>query len=381
MAWFGKKEKKTEKAENKEEKPKKKTAAAKKPSLVSRITSSAKKKVTKKKSNLENLPKIKKSSIPVASETGFVDIAKSESEPAKFSEARRKKQAQPAQPEQVAFGQENKHKEKFWRRLDHLPEHYGDNFIYLLVRDPYWLYTYWEIQKDHQERCLAQIGGSWDGVRSVLRIYDVTNNKGLPSFFDIFLQGMASNWYLEVQPNRSYLVEIGLLHRDGRFVALARSNQITTPRAGMSDVLDEEWMDIDFDKIYALSGGFDVGKSSAELRKLMEERLKGAISSGSGAGVITSLGSPVRIAKKRGFWFVLDCELIVYGATEPDATVTLQGKPVKLRPDGTFTLRFAYPDGKQVLDAHAYSADGVEERIITPIVERVTERPAPVLKA
>ncbi len=367
MAWFGKKEKKSEKAEKKAETPQRKSSAAKKPSLVPPLFSSAKKKNTKK-AGLEKTEKVKKFAIPIASEEGFVEIANS---------------GETIQPQsgQPSFAQATKHEEKFWRRFEHLPDNYGDNFIYLLVRDPYWLYTYWEIQKDHQERCLAQLGGGWDRVRSVLRVYDVTSNKGLPSFFDIFLQGMASNWYIEVQPNRSYLVEIGLLHRDGRFVALARSNQVTTPRAGMSEVLDEEWMDIDFDKIYALSGGFEVGKSSAELRKMMEERLKGAISSGSGAGVISSFGSPVRIMKKRGFWFVLDCELIVYGATEPDATVTLQGKPVKLRPDGTFTLRFAFPDGKQVLDAHAYSADGIEERIITPIVERRTERPAPVLKA
>jgi hypothetical protein len=112
----------------------------------------------------------------------------------------------------------------------------------------------------------------------------------------------------------------------------------------------------------------------------MEKRLLGAISSGSGVSQMSSFGaSPVKI-KKRGFWFVLDCELIVYGATEPGATVTLGGKPVQLRPDGTFTLRFALPDGKIELDAHACSADGLEERIIKSVVERNTERPAPVLK-
>jgi hypothetical protein len=121
-----------------------------------------------------------------------------------------------------------------------------------------------------------------------------------------------------------------------------------------------------------------------ELKKLMEERLMGAISSGSGAGLISSLSSPVKISgggKQRGFWFILDCELIVYGATEPDARVTLQGREIKLRPDGTFSLRFALPDGHYVLDAHAHSADGIEERIIVPVVDRRTERPAPILKS
>ncbi|HNX68968.1 MAG TPA: DUF4912 domain-containing protein [Candidatus Omnitrophota bacterium] len=261
-----------------------------------------------------------------------------------------------------------------------LPDNYGDNQIYLLVRDPYWVYSYWEIQHDHQMKNLAKLGGSWDSVVSVLRVYDITDSKKAAPFFDIVLQNMVKAWYLNVQPNHSYVVELGLLHKDGRFICLARSNEVTTPRSGMSEVIDDQWMSVDFEKMYALSGGFQVGKSSAELRKMMEERLRGAITSGSGAGAISSMASPVRI-KQRGFHFWLECELIIYGGTEPDAKVTMQGRPVQLRPDGTFTFRYALPDGKFVFDCHAESADGIEERVITPIVSRNTERPAPVFKA
>lgn len=261
-----------------------------------------------------------------------------------------------------------------------LPDNYGDNQIYLLVRDPYWIYAYWEIQGDHQRKHLEKLGGSWESVVSVLRVYDITENGKTSSFSDIVLQHMARCWYINTQPNRSYFVEIGLLHRDGRFICLARSNHVTTPRSGMSEIIDDQWMSIDFDKMYALSGGFQVGKSSAELRKLMEERFRNAITSGSGAGAVSSLASPVRI-KKRGFHFWLECELIIYGGTESNAKVTMQGRPVQLRPDGTFTLRYGLPDGKFIFDCHAASADGVEERVITPIVSRNTERPAPVIKA
>ena len=260
-----------------------------------------------------------------------------------------------------------------------LPENYGDNQIYLIVRDPYWIYSYWEIQEDHQRQHLAELGGSWDSVVSVLRVYDITDDKKSPSVSDIALQNMVKCWYLNTQPNHSYYVELGLLHKDGRFVCLVQSNFVTTPRSGMSEIIDDQWMSIDFDKMYALSGGFQVGKSSEELRKLMEERFRNAITSGSGAGAVSSLSSPVKI-KQRGFHFWLECELIIYGGTEPDAKVTMQGRPVQLRPDGTFTLRYGLPDGKFVFDCHAESSDGIEERVITPIIGRNTERPAPVLK-
>lgn len=67
-------------------------------------------------------------------------------------------------------------------------------------------------------------------------------------------------------------------------------------------------------------------------------------------------------AARRGFWFNINAELIVYGATESDATVTVDGLPVALRPDGTFTLRFALPDGEYALRAVAVAADGRDAR-------------------
>jgi hypothetical protein len=129
-------------------------------------------------------------------------------------------------------------------------------------------------------------------------------------------------------------------------------------------------MEIDFEKMYALSGGLDPGQSSAELVGEMHRRLRAEGAS----GAVSSFGaSPLGKAEKiAGFWFTLDCELVVYGATEPDATVTLQGQPVKLRPDGTFTVRMMLPDGLQEIETVATSADGSEERIITPVVSRTT---------
>ena len=83
--------------------------------------------------------------------------------------------------------------------------------------------------------------------------------------------------------------------------------------------------------------------------------------------------------KQRKFWFQLDAELIVYGATEPDARVTLQGEPVKLRADGTFTMRFSLPDSRQIIPAVAASADGIEERTIVLAVERNTKELEPMI--
>ena len=124
------------------------------------------------------------------------------------------------------------------------PPGYGDNKIVILVRDPWWIYAYWEIRKEKEEEAIRKIEAAGDGMmKSILRVYDVTdinfNGKNAHSYFDIDLKGLANNWYINVgSPDRSWVVDIGIVTRNGSFYMLARSNMVKTPRFGMSDILD-----------------------------------------------------------------------------------------------------------------------------------------------
>jgi uncharacterized protein len=265
-----------------------------------------------------------------------------------------------------------------------LPKGYGKDRIVAMVRDPFWLHVYWELTRNAVERAEAALGQDWHGAKPILRVIDVTSHEittGNESpLRDIDIHGGCNNWYIDVaNPPRSYRVDIGYLAKSGQFYVLARSNVVTTPRAGMSDIIDENWADFDFakaDKIFAMSGGFDPGASSLELKQLFEERLRRPM----GSPAVTSFGSGAfQYGKERKFWFQLDAELIVYGATEPTAKVTLQGEPIKLRPDGTFTMRFGLPDSRQIIPAVAASADGIEERTIVLAVERNTKHLEPII--
>jgi uncharacterized protein len=265
-----------------------------------------------------------------------------------------------------------------------LPAGYGKDRIVVMVRDPYWLHAYWELTRHAIQRAEAALGQEWHTSRPILRLLDVssqdTTSTAESTLRDIDIHGGCNNWYIDVaNPPKSYRVDIGYLARSGRFYVLARSNVVTTPRAGVSDVIDENWADLDSkkaDRIYAMSGGFDPTASSLELKQLFEERLRRPL----GSPAVTSFGSGGFVAgKMRKFWFQLDAELIVYGATEPHARVTLQGEPVKLRPDGTFTMRFSLPDSRQIIPAVATSPDGVEERTIVLAVERNTKQLEPMI--
>lgn len=264
------------------------------------------------------------------------------------------------------------------RKRFRFPPGYGDNKIVILVRDPWWIFTYWEIRRDKEEDVINKIRSSGDeAVKSILRVYDVTdinfNGRNAHSHFDIDLKGLANNWYINVgSPDRSWLVDIGIVTKKGNFYLLARSNSVRTPRYGMSEKLDAEWMipEDEYWKMFGLSGGFGIGKGSLEVRELFKKRLEEQISSAQVSSAASFYRKP---ESKRKFWLVVNTELIVYGATEPDAKVTVQGKSINLRPDGTFTLRFALPDGKQVIPVEAASSDKTDKRRITPVIARKTE--------
>lgn len=101
----------------------------------------------------------------------------------------------------------------------------------------------------------------------------------------------------------------------------------------------------------------------------------GIMSSWSGAswGSESSWLSSWRTAP-RGFFMHVNAEVIFYGGTHPDAKVTIDGKPIALRPDGTFRYHFVFPDGTYEIPIVATSPDGVETRSAMLRFERGTAR-------
>ncbi|MCM8781150.1 MAG: DUF4912 domain-containing protein [Candidatus Omnitrophica bacterium] len=261
--------------------------------------------------------------------------------------------------------------------IEELPPGYGEDKITLQVRDPWWIHAYWEITSQTWNTLSEKLKEDFFTAKRVLRVYDVSHiifdGTNAHRFFDIEITVDSNNWYIDVGgPGRFWCVDIGLKLNNGKFIMIARSNTVHTPIEGPSWITDEEWMvpeDV-FARLYGM--GFGLGKSSP-VGKAWQERIRKALFSGALASPgIASMASPVKIPKERKFWLVVNTELIVYGATEPDAQVYVQDRNVKLRPDGTFTLRFALPDGKQVIPVKAISADRLEERTITPIVTKET---------
>lgn len=247
----------------------------------------------------------------------------------------------------------------------------------LMVRGPYWMHAFWEITPRSISRAQAALGQEWHSARPVLRVLRIeTASQASPAarvIREIEVHGGVKNWFIDVREPMRCKVEIGYLTSSGRFHGLARSNAVTTPPASQSDTLDVHWGEIlgDCDRIYAMSGGFSPENNSTELQELFEERLRRPmVTSPRSTGPDDGDSEPTF---RTDFQLDVDAEMVVYGVTQPDARVTLQGEPVRVQSDGTFRVRVDMPNKRQVLPIIATAPDGGRRQMIVMAVERNTK--------
>ena len=301
--------------------------------------------------------------------------------------------------------------------LPDLPSGYGESRIVLMPRDPQWAYTYWDIPNSHKEELRRQ-----GGARLALRFYDVTdidmNYQAPHSLQQYECDEMAREWYLPIPvSDRDYAIEIGYLCNDGRWLLLARSAQVHIPPVYPSDWIEDHFMTVGWDQdlrgttiktlthptkrvetaygsnelyeeIFGMAESAEAQRVAGSLFGSMQHVPGSAVSSfampvssyvfpsgvGMWAGEVPTMSGltmsgagfsasapPIR---PREFWLVADAELIVYGATEPDATVTIGGKPIKLNSDGTFRFQMSFQDGLIDYPIFAVAADGEQNRAI-----------------
>ena len=289
-----------------------------------------------------------------------------------------------------------------------MPDSYGTERLLLIPRDPHWLYAHWDLSREQQQ---AYNQKSFEG-HLVLRV----QQEGVAEAAnDIHLQPESRHWFVEGgQAGASYVAELGYFESPGRWVCISTSGPATTPVEQVSEdktlvfasprrpapqekgsadshiipprvewlpALDKEaglvtetelspleaasladlhsrTEGVPHPAFEALTRFYSLRTrrvSSFEITESIRREIEREISSSQfgGQSISSPMGEPA--AQVRAFWFNVNAELIVYGATEPDAQVTIGGQPIELRPDGTFTCRLALPDGEFELEVAATS--------------------------
>jgi len=254
----------------------------------------------------------------------------------------------------------------------------GKDRLILMVRDPYWIHAHWDIMRHSVDRAKAALAENWHTVKPILRLLKLddsgTTNNSEVIHRDIEIHGGVRNWYIDVDsPPSRFKLLMGYLCANGRFYELARSNIVLTPAPGGKEATDDHWADIatDAEHIYSMSGGYGDDTQTGDLTEVFEERLKRTMD----ADVLSQFGSGAEGSLKRHkqFHFDVNAELVVFGSTHPEAHVSVGIEPVKVRSDGSFSIRLPLPDRRQVLPATAKSRDGVDEQTVVIAVERNTK--------
>ena len=317
--------------------------------------------------------------------------------------------------------------------LADLPNGYGESRVVLMPRDPEWAYTYWDIPNDRKQEMRRQ-GGQQLALR-IYDVTDVNLDIQSPhSIQEYPCDELAREWYVPIPvSDRDYAIDIGYRCADGRWLVLARSAEVRVPPVYPSDWIEDQFITLDWEedlrgktfaelvppakKMAAAAGTaaysngnaiyeqiFGMAESAEAMRVagsifgsmqhvagsvqqvgIHEQALSSYVfPSGVGMWAVPTMSgltmsgvgmSGVGFAapmRPRQFWLVADAELIVYGATEPDATVYVGGQPIKLNADGTFRFQMSFQDGLIDYPIFAVAADGEQNRAIHMKFERET---------
>ena len=278
--------------------------------------------------------------------------------------------------------------------------------VVFLPRDPQWAYVFWEISEEDRER--AQTEGA---SRLCLRLADVTgihDGSAHPhTLQEVPVDSHSTEWYLPVPLcDRDYRVEMGY-RISSTWMSLAFSSVARVPALHPSEQILDQFVPFSLDAAPAapvapsapvsqhqpepsVSGLHERLYQSATVhfrrRSTGSEEFQesGASSSDSdrfglsdsGIGLWASGRNESGLGgvapRQRSFWLVADAELIVYGATDPSARLTIGGEEVPLSTDGTFRIQVPFRDGDQVYAIEATAADGEQKRNITLNFQRRT---------
>ena len=283
--------------------------------------------------------------------------------------------------------------------IDEISKETLNTKVSFLPRDPEWAYVFWQISESDRDKAQS-LGAS----KLCLRLYDATDieegNLNQGTLREINVDSYSTEWYLPIPlADRAYKVELGYKY-GFKWMSLAFSSVGHVPGSQPSDQILDKFVPFNLEaptssepfsklqspevqevnglheRLYHAATSFPARRKvgSEEFMEDMNSTNLDSNLTDSGSGQwssgINESGSG--IVKNRSFWLVADSELIVYGATDPSAKLTIGEEEVPLAADGTFRLQVPFRDGSQKYEIKAVDSSGDQEKSITMKFDRVT---------
>lgn len=311
-----------------------------------------------------------------------VASAASDSKPEPEPEPEPEPVASPPSQEAIAL------KEKMRRQKFIGTDHDRVDRLLLMVCDSYWLRACWEITPLLIDRVRSAMGRHWHTAEPVLRVFLVdAETKSAATHrehvLDLEIRGGIDNWYVPVEnPPSSFMVELGYRSRDGQFFTLISSNVVKTPQRFVHDAFGR------------LNVGPEPNSSSLEpngahtgQREPFDVKASASRPELDPSAASFGRSSPFNRVPSSSFWsdgsdvkFTVDAEIVIKGRVAPGSSVSVKDEHIRLRPDGTFSVRYSLPERRHVFPVVATSSDGIETQTIVLAVDRNTKTLDPVFK-
>lgn len=117
-----------------------------------------------------------------------------------------------------------------------LPSLYGEDVVVALVRDPWWVFVYWEIAEATRLACLERVPEDSDYV---LRLREAQGAKRLLAQTRV-PEIEAGDWYVQVSaPRLRIQAELGYLSQDGVFESVFESEPVPVPSYSPAPTVEE----------------------------------------------------------------------------------------------------------------------------------------------
>ena len=269
--------------------------------------------------------------------------------------------------------------------------------VVFLPRDPDWAYVFWQISDSDREKAQS-LGAN----KLCLRLFDASGSEGSNvnqgTLREIAVDSYSTEWYLPIPlADRDYKVELGYKY-GFNWMSLAFSSISHVPASHPSEQILDKFVPFNLEstsesipdisnplaselngmheRLYQAATNFPLRRKvgSEEFMENVNSTNQNDSLTDSGAGKWSSglNDSGSGTVKNRSFWLVADAELIVYGATEPSAKLTIGGEDVPLAADGTFRIQVPFRDGTQKYDIKAIDVSGEQEKSISMKFDRIT---------
>jgi hypothetical protein len=277
-----------------------------------------------------------------------------------------------------------------------LPADYGETRIVVQVRDPHWAHAYWQIPRSELKRLELDVGiFEFAHSHFVLRVHNVSD--GYTQEFRLSDNARSHYFYLE-KADTVYQAELGLQSPTEGYSFIALSNLIQTP----PDRVASSWAaPVKQDPVEGRIAGHEIPAAKSEPvstaetqpvypeitdpqivygRSVSGNDMPACMPSQSGAGMVSgpapteqpgnevspwegesllsfnmpdswnpssessgSFSTAIEKSEPKTAFLTTTAEMVLYGSVQNECLLSFNGHPVKVGPDGGYSLRLQLP--------------------------------------